>query len=226
MAVTFVNADNDRIQIPNESDYDLTGEMTILAWVKSSGLTGPMWDAILTKGDGAWRIHRNSTATPERLNMANSGCSPLSATNGNVDIVDGSWHLCIGIIDSLTRRVIVDDDVVNQVLTDGSTSATGSAVWIGSNSQHSDRSWEGQIALAAIYDRAISVNEALAHHSQRGPLSAYGRRSFWPMLERAPGVVVSGSVIKDIGARQNDGSPNGTPEWAEQNMVTRRRRAA
>jgi hypothetical protein len=50
---------NDFVDVPNESQFDLTGAMTIEARIKVSSFTKG-WQAIINKGDSAWRIQRNA----------------------------------------------------------------------------------------------------------------------------------------------------------------------
>lgn len=226
MAILFDRATSDRIVIPNATDYQLNGDMVIMAWARSSGLGAGQWHGLVVKGDNAWRLHRNSNTAPERLNFASTGVSPLSLSNNNIDIVDGNWHMCMGVIDGSTRHAIVDDNVASGGIS-GSTANGSWPVWISGNAQQGGREWTGEIVLAAIYDRTMSVNEALAVHAQAAGCPAYGRKSYWPMIEGYPGQVVSGTTVKDVGALQNDSSAvNGTPEWAEQQMGFRKRRAA
>ena len=51
---------DDFVSIPNESQFDITGSITVSAWIKVESFT-KSWQAIVTKGDRAWRLHRASS---------------------------------------------------------------------------------------------------------------------------------------------------------------------
>ncbi len=48
---------DDFVSIPNESQFDITGSITVSAWIRVESFT-KSWQAIVTKGDRAWRLHR------------------------------------------------------------------------------------------------------------------------------------------------------------------------
>ena len=50
---------DDFVSIPNESRFDITGSITISAWIRVESFT-KVWQSIVTKGDRAWRLHRAS----------------------------------------------------------------------------------------------------------------------------------------------------------------------
>ena len=51
------DSDGDYVQIGNESAFDITGPITIAAWIKVNNFD-KRWQAIVTKGDTAWRLQR------------------------------------------------------------------------------------------------------------------------------------------------------------------------
>ena len=50
---------NDYISIANESNFDITNEITVAAWIMVNEFN-KHWQAIVTKGDSAWRLSRTS----------------------------------------------------------------------------------------------------------------------------------------------------------------------
>ena len=48
----------DYVDVPNESNYDITSNISVSAWIKVASFTKTS-QAIVTKGDGSWRMARN-----------------------------------------------------------------------------------------------------------------------------------------------------------------------
>ena len=89
-ALSFDGRD-DFVAIPNESQFDLMGPITVTAWIRVESFTKP-WQSIVTKGDRAWRLHRASATK-----SAGWACSDLSRQQvgnlfGKTEVTDGQWH--------------------------------------------------------------------------------------------------------------------------------------
>ncbi len=61
----------------DESAFDFTGGVTVAAWIKVNAFDKP-WQALVTKGDGTWRLQRNSET--DTLEFA---CTGLKIPSGN-----------------------------------------------------------------------------------------------------------------------------------------------
>ncbi|MHC4285297.1 MAG: LamG-like jellyroll fold domain-containing protein, partial [Planctomycetota bacterium] len=70
-ALDFDGTD-DFVSIPNEGNFDITGSITVTAWIRVNSFTRS-WQAIVTKGDRAWRLHRANDT-----NSLGWACSDLS----------------------------------------------------------------------------------------------------------------------------------------------------
>jgi hypothetical protein len=55
-ALSFDGVD-DYVTLANESNFDFTNQMTVEAWIKVDAFD-KNWQAIVTKGDDSWRLHR------------------------------------------------------------------------------------------------------------------------------------------------------------------------
>lgn len=149
---------DDFVLILNESNFDLTGSVTVSAWIQVKSFTKP-WQAIVTKGDRAWRLHRaNDTKA------AGFACSDLSRNQvgdlyGKKEIADGEWHHVVGVLDGTKVSIFVDG--VLDVTADSSPniSVNDYSVLIGANEQIGDRLFHGLIDDVRIYDRALSMEE-------------------------------------------------------------------
>ena len=84
--------------------------MTVAAWIKPTALDKP-WQAIVTKGEGAWRIQRNN-----ETNTLEFACTGLHIANGNEygslfgnkALNPGEWHHIAGVYDGKKMSLYVD----------------------------------------------------------------------------------------------------------------------
>lgn len=157
-ALEFDGTD-DFVSIPNESSFDITGSVTVSAWIRVESFTNS-WQAIVTKGDRAWRLHRASSRK-----SVGFACSDLSRDQvgnllGETDVADSQWHHVAGILDGTTASVFVDGALdASAESFSPNISVNDYSVLIGANSQITGRLFHGLIDDVRIYDRALSVDE-------------------------------------------------------------------
>jgi hypothetical protein len=146
---------NDYVSIGNESYYDVTGPLTVAVWLKVDqfDLT---WQAIVAKGDSAWRLSRNSN--DGRLHFACSGLSPQSVESVT-SVDDDLWHHVVAVYDGSTLSLYIDGSLDNSVSASGSISTNGYNVYIAENSQATGRYWDGWLYDVRLYARALTATE-------------------------------------------------------------------
>jgi poly(3-hydroxybutyrate) depolymerase len=171
-ALDFDGTD-DFVSIPNEDSFDIPGVITVAAWVKIDSFTRN-WQAIVTKGDRAWRLHRANDGSS--LGWA---CSDLSRNDagdlyGSAAVDDGRWHHVAGVHDGTRTRLFVDGREDASAGSSPNISANDYRVLIGENAQQTGRHFHGLIDDVRIYDRALSVDElqALAGRPASGGAAA------------------------------------------------------
>ena len=168
-AMEFDGVD-DFVSIPNESSFDITGSITVTAWIKVESFTKE-WQAIVTKGDRAWRLHRaNDTKS------VGWACSDLSRKQvgdlyGKKAVVDGRWRHIAGVLDGTKTSIFVDGTLDASAQSSPNISVNDFPVLIGSNAQVKGRLFRGLIDDVRIYNRALSVAELRAL-SQGGEAAA------------------------------------------------------
>ena len=59
ISATFDGVD-DYVAVASEAKFDITGAMTVACWIKVD-VFDAQWQAIVTKGDTAWRLTRDDT---------------------------------------------------------------------------------------------------------------------------------------------------------------------
>ncbi len=159
-ALEFDGTD-DFVSIRNESNFDITGSVTVSAWIRVESFT-KSWQAIVTKGDRAWRLHRaNETKS------VGFACSDLSRKQvgdlpGEKDVADRKWHHVAGVLDGTELSIFVDGALDASAKSSSNISVNDYSVLIGANAQVRGRLFHGVIDDVRIYDRALSVDELRA----------------------------------------------------------------
>jgi hypothetical protein len=151
----------------NEAQFDFIGtSFTFEAWVQVGALTKE-WQAIAAKGDDSWRVARN--ALNNWPSFAANGLAGEPAAFTPID--DGKWHHIVAVVDTatMTKKEYVDG-VMNPAVQAFTTTIANSAnpLFIGENSQARGRYWNGAIDEVAIYDKALTDAQILAHFQAGG----------------------------------------------------------
>ncbi|MFN0126711.1 MAG: family 16 glycoside hydrolase [Verrucomicrobiales bacterium] len=165
-ALQFDGTD-DFVSIPNESDFDITGGVTISAWIRVESFTNP-WQAIVTKGDRAWRLHRANETKSVGFACSDLSREQVGDLDGNQDVADGQWHHVAGVLDGTKTSIFVDGALDASADSSPSISVNDYSVLIGANAQVTGRLFHGLIDDVRIYDRALSVDELRALGKEGG----------------------------------------------------------
>ncbi len=152
------DGDGDYVEIGRESNFDIADQITVSAWIKVNQFDKE-WQAVIAKGDSAWRIQRNQNNNS--LEFACSGLKiPSGAPWGNLygekNVNDGKWHHIAGIYDGNKMYLIIDGDVDTSQPASGRINTNDQPVYIGENSENTGRYWNGLIDDVRIYNYALS----------------------------------------------------------------------
>lgn len=156
-----LGGDGDFLDVADESSFDFMGGVTVAAWINVNQFDRP-WQAIVTKGDNAWRIQRNNEA-----NTLEFACTGLDIPGGNDygslfgtrAIAPGQWHHIAGVYDGARMSLYIDG------VLDASQEATGIVntndvrVQIGANTDMQDRFWNGMIDEVRLYNYGLDAGE-------------------------------------------------------------------
>ena len=154
------DGDGDYVDCGADPVLDIGGLFTVAAWVKVNTFDKP-FQAIVTKGDTAWRLHRYSETDSIEFHIANWAFSPSAGAVGNVGVNDGRWHHVAGVFDGGKVCLYVDGmlDVATAVSPLDAVGINTQPVYIGENSERMGRGWNGLIDEVRIYDYALSQAE-------------------------------------------------------------------
>jgi hypothetical protein len=164
------DGEGDYVDFGNDSKFNITDRITIAMWVKVDTFDCE-WQAIITKGDGSWRLQRNGTK--DSIEFACTGAfvpgALVGSLFGTVNVNDGQWHHITGTYDGSRVCLYVDGKL------DVSSEATGSIkvneynVLIGANAEKPNRNFKGSIDDVRIYSYALSAEEVKEIYDKQSP---------------------------------------------------------
>ena len=194
---------DDYVDAGNDSSLDLTGEITIEAWVKLSGDTGTYqnavrkedayllfdvdvsygWVSIYIKQATGWKETR-FTQTPSWF--------------------QDSWHHVVGTFDGTYLKAYIDGQFDKQESHPGAIVTSVYELGIGCKGGVWEHCFDGLIDDVRIYNRALSAEEIRYHYNRGGPVA------HWRFDEG------NGTTTYDSSNNSNDGqfmTAASSPTW-------------
>ncbi|MFA5141800.1 MAG: LamG domain-containing protein [Candidatus Woesearchaeota archaeon] len=155
---------NDYITIPDSSTLDQSGAngITFSVWAKHGSLAKKNWEAIMAKGDTAYRIHLcgELTACPT-VGAFSFGSNGLSDTEIGTSIIpqnDVWYHVAVTYNGSLKVMYINGVQQISEAAT-GSISLNDYPLSIGENLEATGRYWNGSLDEFRMWNRSLSAAE-------------------------------------------------------------------
>jgi hypothetical protein len=140
----------------NSTGLSLQTGGTISAWVKAGSLSN-IWASVVTKGVDAWRLCRNNNTNYISFHFNQSADVEYQA-NGDMTVVDGTWHFLTATYDRQAIKLYVDGQLDVSTSTPSAVNTTTDSVYIGSRSDNaSGRYWNGLIDDVRIYSFAMDA---------------------------------------------------------------------
>jgi hypothetical protein len=157
------DGDGDYVDAGKDPAFDVTGQITVAAWIKVDAFD-KQWQAIVAKGDSAWRLQRNGGKST--LEFACSGLvvpgTMWGDVHGSVDVNDGQWHHAAGVYDGAKVCLYVDGTLDASKEASGAIRSNDQPVCIGQNSEKPKRWWNGLIDDVRIYSYGLTADEVAA----------------------------------------------------------------
>jgi hypothetical protein len=151
---------DDYVDVTDTADFDITGPISVEAWIKVVSWDDN-WQAIVTKGDSAYRLHR--FLNTDNLSFAADGLS-CADVQGTKNVNDGAWHHVVGEWDGTTKSTYVDGVLDTSCPASGTIATNGYDLGIGENFQQPGRNWDGSIDDVAVYNHALTAAEVQLHY--------------------------------------------------------------
>ena len=164
---TFDGTD-EYINVGNNSDLQITGEITVSAWIKAGvqsnmGIAGKYAS---TGGQRGYLITTNNHSTNQKITWyyqrTASSFNGLDSVTSISDVLDSNWHFVLCTFIPSTSANIYIDGEFDIADTDGIQSAIAnntSSFDIGTHNQGTQFSFTGSIASVTVYNRALSADE-------------------------------------------------------------------
>jgi hypothetical protein len=158
---------DDYLDCGNSDSLQIQDAITIAFWFNVVAFENS-WEAILSKGDSAYRVSRGP-GDGDGTHMGISGTTGGDGAgwfNGPTIVTDGLWHHFAGTYDGAEGRIYIDG------VLDATTPATGQMniepenFWIGNNSQNVDRFFHGMLDDVRLYNQALSEADVVKLASQ------------------------------------------------------------
>ncbi len=169
-ALAFDGA-QDAVLIGNAPAFNITGAITIAAWIKVSRFD-QRWQTIIAKGDTAWRLQRAAQENTVAFHCTGlnsvKGRWPLGI-EGTKNINDGQWHHVTGVYDGAVVSLYVDGILDNSSRASGAIQVNGLPVVIGANAEASGRNWSGLIDEVCVFACALNANGVQALYAGQDP---------------------------------------------------------
>ena len=149
---------NDYVDCGNHESLNITDEITIEAWVKTSTLQTNKYIVSKPKtetGSNGWDL--NTGDSDNKLRIITSGISPWSF-QVDANIYDGVCHHLIGEYDGTKHYIYIDGALIDSQDATGSIETNANNLYIGRLSNYG-LYFNGTIALVRIYNRGLSSKE-------------------------------------------------------------------
>jgi hypothetical protein len=203
-----LDGDGDYVDCGNDPKFDVNEQVTVATWVNIRTLP-QAWNAVITKGDAAWRISTNGATSGMHFGFED-GTRGWQAANSATELNMGEWYHVCGVYDTAVGAKIYINGVEDgsNPDTEGITFSTWN-VYIGANAQTAEnddpRCWDGGIDEVMIYNRALSEAEVLYLATPPQDPGTEGLLAYYPL---------DGDVI-DASGNGNDGVIMGDPGFVD-----------
>lgn len=161
--VLSLDGKGDFVDCGLEVRFNLTETLSICAWIKPR-VFNRKHQALISNGDRGWGVNREAYANGMQIfgfgvASANNPGSLWGHLPTKTEMTDGQWHHLVGVYDGTHLILYVDGKL------DAKTEATGRIrsndwpVYIGENSEETNREWNGLLDDVRIYSYALSAEE-------------------------------------------------------------------
>ena len=219
---------------PSHLDLDPQTDFTLSCWVQTENNVGYgtfIGKAGATTASRQYQLTYGSPGPPYELQAVIGGTFYASGAKG----ADGAWHHC-GLINfdnagTQNFRMYLDGVAVGVNAVSGSATNTADLLLGARRGDDSNGGasfvMRGTLADIRIYNRALAAPEMLTIFNQRGRDNIVeGLVGRWLMNEESPGTAASGAgIVKDLSTYGTHGTPSDAPDYAEDVITFKRRRA-
>jgi hypothetical protein len=147
--------------------FNFRDGMTVAAWIKVRKLDKE-WQAVVTKGDTAWRFHRQSATG--NLEFHCDGLTPLEQNKTTVAIkrslTDDQWHHVAATYDGKRMAIYLDGTLQDSAKVAGQIATNSHPVMLGENAEKPGRLFNGWMDDVRLYSYGLSDEEVRALYQE------------------------------------------------------------
>jgi hypothetical protein len=186
------------------NSLDITGPVTLAAWVQPTPDDGNRFETFVGRGDNSYRMDVDGTSD-DLLHFAYGGAGDLDGKSPQGNLTNNTWHFVVGVWDTTNQYLYIDGSLNNFAGATGVPAGSNYDFTIGEAPDDTGRVFDGNIAHVAIFPYALSSNQVLSLlYSANVP----PRITQQPPATQAIGGTSSGSITM-----QAIGTPNLTYQW-------------
>ncbi|MFC1728657.1 LamG-like jellyroll fold domain-containing protein, partial [Nanoarchaeota archaeon] len=158
------------IRIADDPSFDLSSNMTISAWVKTTPFQGAGWQTIISQGDATWRLQ--NAYTSNKIIFGTNGPSGGINLESTTALTAGKWYHVVAHYDGINKSIYINGALNVSIAATGSIATSPYDVCIGENCDPiaRNRYWNGSIDEVVVYNRALSPEQILALYNNRTDL--------------------------------------------------------
>jgi len=149
---------DDYVDCGDPPEFDITDQISFTYWIKVVALDKE-WNTVFSRGDDSWRSSRAGLNSFMECGMRGTSGDYLF---GVTPVDDGQWHHIAASYDGTTFYVYADGELDASEPSTGQITLSNYPLFIGTNSQNTDRFWNGLIDDVMIFNRALSHEEIQA----------------------------------------------------------------
>jgi hypothetical protein len=188
-AVNFLGL-NQYVEVANPTDFNLTGPMTVEAWVNVSTFD-KSFQTIVSKGE-AWGLVRSGSTSRISFRTRNGGTFHEVISTNNLTL--NVWHHLVGVYDG-TNKVLYIDGVFNASAPYAlAIDTTTFFLNFGNNSEAANRNFKGQLDTVRVWSLARTLPQILADIDRDLRGNEAGLLGEWRFNEATGNVAVDSSL--------------------------------
>ncbi len=146
---------DDYVDCGSDPEFDIIDQISFTYWIKVVAFDR-QWNTVFSRGDDSWRSSRAGMNNFMECGMRGTSGDYLF---GVTPVDDGQWHHIAASYDGTTFYVYTDGELDASEPSTGQITLSAYPLYIGNNSQNTDRFWNGLIDDLMIFNRALSQDE-------------------------------------------------------------------
>lgn len=147
---------NDSMSVDGAEDFNFSTEVTIAVVFRADPFDR-IWQALFTKGDNAWRVHRYGSSS--EMAFGSNSANGAGDLNSQVGLSRDRYYYMLVDFNNGNKSLSLNGVLRSSAYHGSPLNSNDYAVMIGENDQMSRRYWDGFVAEIIVYENVLSVEE-------------------------------------------------------------------